>query len=80
MLLKIKSMGEQIDYDKELRSKLTINLQNNEFEKILSEIIAYQIPTSILEHLNRNIQFVKKNYPKKVEKITSANSFGEMIL
>ena len=72
---KDKKYGEQIDYDKELRSKFTINLQNNEFEKILSEIIAYQIPTSILEHLNQNIQFVKKNYPKKVEKITSANSF-----
>jgi putative transferase (TIGR04331 family) len=72
---KYNNYGKTKEHDKILRSKFILNLNHNNFEKILSQIIPHQIPKSIFENLNENLDFVRKNYPKKIDKISSAHSF-----
>tara|TARA_A100001015_G_scaffold238243_1_gene271159 strand:+ start:44 stop:1777 length:1734 start_codon:yes stop_codon:yes gene_type:complete len=74
---KYKNYGKNNNYNLRLRGKLKLNLNNNYFEKILSKIIKYQIPCSILENLFKNIEFIKKKYPKNQKKISSSISFWD---
>ena len=74
---KYKNYGKNNNYNLNLRNKFKLNLNNNYFEKTLSKIIKYQIPCSIFENLVKNIEFINKNYPKNLKKISSSTSFWD---
>lgn len=67
---------KDIVVNKNLRKQLKLNLQKNEFGRILDLIIPMQIPKCYIEGFDQTIALVKKYYPKQVRSIYTANSYS----
>ena len=74
--------GPEIDlrfdnkFDKKIRSEINFHNSSSEFKNILNQLIPDQIPLSYIENFSDILLFNKKNYPKKIKKILTANSYA----
>lgn len=67
--------ASDLEENMDLRVQLKTNLNGNQFESILDDLIAIQMPKTYLEGFNNLKILASKHYPKKVEGIYTANSF-----
>lgn len=69
------------EYNETLRQKLTINLEDNDFEKFISTLIHKFIPKSYVENYKSiNHSLSKLNWPKKPKIIFTAHSYREELI
>lgn len=65
-----------IDVNLDMREKLTLKLQNNEFERLLNNMIGEQIPLIYVEGYAQMNERSLKAFPKKPKVIFTANAYN----